>query len=133
MSPAQLKNLTTRAVFFITRPVPKLTSYVKENDMSHMAYPAHNFFNDLSAAEAQKWVDALDQVYYLGRDVVVSSEDWRKAPVTALLCKQDNAVPPDRQEMVWQGMEQEWIDAAHTCYVSKPEEVAEVLVRLAGR
>lgn len=69
--------------------------------MNQMADPAHFFFNDLSPAAAEPWIDALDDTYYLRRGPVISSEDWRKAPVTALLCKRDNAVPPDRQKMVW--------------------------------
>lgn len=96
----------------------------------HMANPEHYFFNDLSPDDSKHWIQALDVAYYLGRDLVISSDDWRTAPVKALLCRQDNAFPPDRAELTWQGIESEWIDTAHSPFVSKPELVADILVRL---
>ena len=118
------------AADFVGPSTPGLT--IDDEGMNRMATPEHFFFNDLPASEAQQWVRALEPAYYMGREPVISSEEWRKAvSVTALLCKRDNAVPPERQGMVWQGMETEWIDAAHTPFVSRPEEVAGIVVRLA--
>lgn len=98
--------------------------------MQQIENPGTAFFNDLSPADAQPWVDALGPGYYLGRGPVITSEEWREAPILAILCRKDNAIPPERQEMMWQGVEAEWIDAAHTPYVSQPKELAEMLVRL---
>ena len=46
------------------------------------------------------------------------------------MCRKDNAIPAERQERIWKGMEVEWIEAGHSAIVSRPEEVAGVLVRL---
>ena len=99
--------------------------------MVHMASPQTQFFNDLSPSEAEPWVEALDATYYLGQQVKISSEEWRRrAPVAAVLCRRDYAVPLEQQEEMWRGVEREWIDAGHTPYVSRPGEVAEILARL---
>ena len=105
---------------------------IDSNEMSHMASPWHYFFNDLPLSGAKPFVDALGATYYLGPEPKISKDDWRKAPVTALLCKRDNAVPAERQEQIWKGIESEWIDAGHSPYVSRPEEVADILLRLVG-
>lgn len=87
------------------------------------------FFNDIpDDAEAQSWVAKLAPAYYLGKDPVLSSEEWKKSPITVMLTRQDNAIPPARQEMVWQGFEQDWVDGSHTPYVSQPGIVADVIV-----
>lgn len=101
-------------------------------EMTHMASPWHYFFNDLPLSAAKPFVDTLGPTYYLGTGPKISSDKWRKAPITALLCKRDNAVPGKKQEQIWKGMESEWIDAGHSPYVSRPEEVADILVRLVG-
>ena len=101
--------------------------------MSHMDNPWHYFFNDLPLSAAKPFVDSIGATYYLGTSPVISTDKWRKAPLTAILCRKDNAVPPARQESIWKGMESEWIDACHSPYVSRPEEVAEILVRVAGK
>ena len=72
----------------------------------------------------------MGATYYLGPGPVISTDKWRKAPIAALLCRKDNAIPAERQEKIWKGMETEWIDAGHSPYVSRPTEVAEILVRL---
>lgn len=45
---------------------------LQEDGISHMANPAHFFFNDLSPSDAEPWVEALDDTYYLGRGPVIS-------------------------------------------------------------
>jgi hypothetical protein len=64
---------------------------------------------------------------------VISSDKWRKARVTAVLCRKDNLIPAERQEKIWKGMEREWVEAGHACFVSRPGEVAEILVRVVER
>ena len=60
---------------------------------------------------------------------VISSDKWRKAPIKAVLCAKDNLIPAERQEKIWKGVDREWVEAGHACFVSKPEEVADILVR----
>lgn len=84
----------------------------------------------MTLEQAQPWVDAMDDAYYLGRGPMISSENWRRAPVAALLCKRDNAVPLDRQEIMWQGMPREYIDTGHDPFVSRPEELADIMIRM---
>lgn len=100
--------------------------------MTHMSSPWHFFFNDLPLSAAKPFVDAIGQTYYVG-PMKLSSEKWRTAPVTALLCRKDNAVPPERAERMWKEGETaeqvEWIDACHSPWVSRAEEVAGMLVK----
>lgn len=98
--------------------------------MSHIASPWHYFFNDLPLSAAKPYVDSLDATYYLGTGPVISSNQWRKAPITAVLCRKDNAIPAERQERLWKGMDTEWIDAGHSPFVSRPSEVGDILIRL---
>lgn len=100
--------------------------------MLYIANAGQVFFNDLPPDAAQHWVDALEPVYDPGIEGVITSETWLKTPVFALLCKQDQSIPPAVQEAWWQDVPHEWIDAAHTPYVSQPERVAEVLIRAAA-
>lgn len=95
-----------------------------------MSSPWYYFFNDLPLSAAKPYVDALKETHYLGTGPVISTDKWRKAPITAVLCRKDNIIPAERQEKIWKGMEIEWIDAGHSPYVSRPGEVAEILVRL---
>ena len=100
--------------------------------MSQMSSPWHHFFNDLPLSTAKPFVDALSPSYYLKPGPCISSDRWRKGPVTALLCRRDNAVPAERQDKIWRGIQREWIEAGHSPFVSRPEEVAGVLERLVG-
>ena len=97
-----------------------------------MANPRTVFFNDIiDDATAQRWADALAPSYYLGRGPVISSEDWRQASITVLLMRQDQAVPPERLEAIWQDVEKVWLDLGHSAFVGHPDTVADVLVRAA--
>ncbi len=102
-----------------------------------MSNPAYVFFNRSSEDEdddLKLWLRNLDDSYYLGgapSGPMVTSDDWRTAaPITALLCRQDNANAPAMQELMWQGTEIEWIDAPHTSYLTHTDEVAQILARL---
>jgi hypothetical protein len=150
-----------------------------------MSSPWHFFFNDLPLSAAKPFVDACGETYYVGPMHLIS-EKWRQAPITALLCKKDNAVPLKRQESMWKWLEDEdegeenvdedealasaadigvdgsvefegfeagtsngqangggtmkakkngleYIDACHTPWVSRAQEVANFLMRVLGR
>jgi hypothetical protein len=60
---------------------------------------------------------------------VISSDKWRQAHILAVLCRKDNLIPAERQEKIWKGMEREWVEAGHAPFVSRPGEVADILVR----
>ena len=64
---------------------------------------------------------------------VISSDKWRKAPITAILCRKDNLISADRQEKIWRGMEREWIEAGHAPFVSQPEVLAKMLAGIIQR
>ncbi|TKA74513.1 hypothetical protein B0A55_08048 [Friedmanniomyces simplex] len=102
---------------------------IDANEMNNMADTRLVLFNDLTSDdEAQQWIDKLEPAYYLGKGPVISSDDWRMAPITVVTTRQDLAIPPERQEMVWQGFPLIWLDAGHTPYISQPERVAEIVV-----
>lgn len=96
--------------------------------MLHMANPRVQFFNDMeSDAQAAEYVQALQPSFLLYAQPVISSEEWRKAPLTYVLCERDNAVPVDRQEMMSQGMDVVRLDLGHSPFVGHPEAVADLL------
>ncbi|KAK3674761.1 hypothetical protein LTR78_005483 [Recurvomyces mirabilis] len=66
--------------------------------------------------------------YYQDATPVITSEDWRKAPITVVATKQDITIPPARQEMVWQGFALNWIDAGHVPFISQPDAVADIII-----
>jgi hypothetical protein len=98
--------------------------------MSVMANPGHAFFNDIEdAAQVEHWVNKLEPAYYQYATPCITSDDWRSGPVTVIGAGRDNAIPVERQKMVWQGFEIEWLDLGHSPYVGHPERVADVLVK----
>lgn len=99
--------------------------------MLHMADPRTLFFNDVeSDAEAQTFVNALEPCYCLYRQPVISSEEWRRAPLTYLVCEMDRTVPLDGQEMMSQGMDVVRLALGHSPFVGHPEPVADRLEKL---
>lgn len=101
--------------------------------MLYMANARTQFFNDIeSDADADVLVKQLTPVYYLYRQPVISSEEWRRAPLTYVLCEKDQAVPLERQLAVSQGMNTVRLNLGHSPFVGHPEAVADVLVALLG-
>jgi hypothetical protein len=129
--------------------------------MAKITSPWHFFFNDLPLSAAKPFVDAIATTYYTG-PMQLTSEAYRRAPMTALLCKHDKAMKPMRQEAMWSWLQAisdeekeeeeryghgdgdwamvkeprsqvEWIEACHTPWVSKADEVAAFLARTVGR
>lgn len=103
----------------------------QNNDMLHMSHPRTQFFNDVSSDSiAQKFVEALEPCCYLYGQPVISSEEWRKAPLTYVVCEEDQAVPRERQELMSQGMDVVGLALGHSPFVGHPESVAGVLSTL---
>ena len=97
--------------------------------MNNISGPRRVFFNDIASdLEADCWVNKLEPAYYLRAGPVITSENWRTVPITVVGTRQDMTIPPERQEMVWQGFPIIWLDAGHSPYVSQPEKVAEIIV-----
>lgn len=105
--------------------------------MTHMSSPWHFFFNDLPLSAAKPYVDACAPTYYVG-PMSISSDNWRRANITTLLCTKDNALPLARLEEMWGWLEEGGdgrlgrIHACHTPWVSKADEVADWLARCVG-
>ncbi|KAK4554819.1 hypothetical protein LTR86_007967 [Recurvomyces mirabilis] len=100
-----------------------------ERHLNTMADPEHVFYNDLPPAESKRWADKLVPAYYQDATPVITSEDWRKAPITVVATKHDITIPPARQEMVWQGFELKWVDAGHVPFISQPDAVADIIIK----
>ena len=102
----------------------------QETNMCHMSSPWHAFFSDLPLSLAKPFVDAVSATYYVG-PAHLTSERWRTAPVTAVLCRKDKILSLRRQEAMWKPLcECEYIEACHTPYVTRPEEMAKLLEKM---
>ncbi|KAK5173811.1 uncharacterized protein LTR77_002492 [Saxophila tyrrhenica] len=123
---------------------------IDSHNMTHMASPWHFFFSDLPLSAAKPYVDACAETYYVG-PMHLTSERWKKARVSTLICAKDNAIPRSKQEGMWEwlvkreeerddarmaeeeedewGKMVEWIDACHAPWVKKADDVAAFLAR----
>jgi hypothetical protein len=108
---------------------PMTNAKPPQNGFNHTADPRNLFFNDIEDdTEAQAWVDKLAPQYYLGAEPCIKANDWKQAPITLIRATQEKAIPMDRLDMIWQWFDPVWVDGGHSMYVSRPGEVASVIV-----
>ncbi|KAM0717633.1 hypothetical protein Q7P37_007485 [Cladosporium fusiforme] len=85
------------------------------------------FYNDMAPDAAKPFVDAL--VHNRVQMPADFSDAWRSVPGTFVLCKQDLAIPPERQRVEAEegGMRIVEMEAGHCPFVSRPGELAGVV------
>jgi hypothetical protein len=98
----------------------------------YMNPPHHYFFNDISEAATQPFIDALEPAYYLHQVPTITSDNWWKVPCTYVICEKDNAIPVPMQETVSAGMQTVRLDLGHSPFCGHPEQVVDVLVKIMG-
>ncbi|KAF7194941.1 hypothetical protein HII31_03778 [Pseudocercospora fuligena] len=86
------------------------------------------FFNDMSEADAQPYIDAL---VYQGMAGMPDerSQSWKQCKVWCILTEQDKCVPADWQEKMSKehGMHIARIDAGHDPFISQPANLVQVV------
>lgn len=101
-------------------------SYVSPESVRDIFY---NDCDDQTAAEACARVSTMRPAF----EPAGAAIPWRTAPSTYVIANRDGAIPPDVQQRMSQraGERLEWA-TGHSPFLSRPDLVAELLVRLAG-
>jgi len=107
-----------------------LTSYVLKE------FAADTLYSDLDPELAQKAVDSLGVHSF---KTILSPQEkcaWREIPSTYILCEQDKTILPFAQQyMIDQAgtMDVVKIDASHSPFLSKPDEMFDIIDKIARR
>jgi pimeloyl-ACP methyl ester carboxylesterase len=105
-----------------------------EQELSLMpGRPEEIFYNDCSPQDAADAADRLEPQSLEAIKQPVRSVAWRDVPTTYVICDQDNAIPVFAQEyMAKRAGDVRRIDASHSPFLSRPDEVVTVISELAG-
>jgi pimeloyl-ACP methyl ester carboxylesterase len=100
-----------------------------EQELSLMpGRPEQIFFNDCSPEDTAEAVGRLEPQSLAAIKQPVRSVAWRDVPTTYVICDQDNAIPVFAQEyMAGRAREVRRIDASHSPFLSRPDEVVELV------
>lgn len=91
------------------------------------------FYNDCSPEDVADAVSRLEPQSLPSFAQTVRSVAWRDIPSTYLVCERDNAIPPFLQEQLAQRAgDVRRADSSHSPFLSRPGEVIELIVELAG-
>ena len=99
-----------------------------------MPDPRRIFYNDLSDAEAAKWISELRPQVRQAQLTPTLNAAYRYLPSTYMFCENDQALPIGVQgEMVAESgasFAKERCESGHSPYLSMPGKVVEVLQRI---
>jgi hypothetical protein len=102
--------------------------------MITMLNPEHYIYNDLLAAEQQRWIAELRRSPRESNYTPISYAAYLNHPVKYLYCENDNGLPLSVQKMMVekvksQGVQvvEETCSAGHSPYLSMPERILEVV------
>lgn len=102
------------------------------------ATPEKVFYNDCNEMQIQKALSALRPHSYQTFHSPCTYAAWKEVPSTYLYCLQDAAIPVSVQKMMVEEtakgyiMATEMVDASHSPFISKPDEVTASIRRAAG-
>jgi pimeloyl-ACP methyl ester carboxylesterase len=100
--------------------------------------PEEIFYHDCDPAQIQSAIAALQPHSYQTFHSPCTYAAWKDVPSTYLYCIQDAAIPLAVQKMMVEGtgqgsgMRTETVDASHSPFFSKPDEVTAAIRRAAG-
>lgn len=96
--------------------------------------PEKLLFNDLSDAEAAKWVQKLSCQPASGWDDIIDYAGWNNVPSVYLVAENDAILSKEMQLQMAElaGSEVESCSAGHCCMIGQPERCAEVIRKAAG-
>ena len=91
------------------------------------------FYHDCSAVDAE-WAASLLRPQNINLEDGPGPVDLRSGPSTYVLCKGDRVVSPEwsrRRVPEWMGVDPIELDGSHSPFISRPAEVADILVSVA--
>lgn len=104
----------------------------------HPATPDQIFYNDCDDEQVKNAVAALEAHSYQTFHSPCTYAAWKHVPSTYLYCRKDAAIPLTVQMMMVEetakgfGINTETVDASHSPFYSKPDEVTAAILRAAG-
>jgi pimeloyl-ACP methyl ester carboxylesterase len=107
---------------------------ISEDGREHIpTRPAEIFYNDCSDEVAAEAAAQLQPQTRESFSQPVTEVGWRDVPTTYVICERDHAIPVPAQEMLSQraGAVRR-LDASHSPFLSKPDEIVEIIAELAG-
>ncbi len=91
------------------------------------------FYNDCSPEDAAEAAGQLEPQSREALGQSVRQAAWHDIPSTYLICERDNAIPPFvQEELAQRAGEVRRLDASHSPFLSRPDEVIELIAELAG-
>jgi pimeloyl-ACP methyl ester carboxylesterase len=101
--------------------------------LADVAGPEEIFYNDCSPEVAAASVARLHPQSRASAEQPVEAVAWRDVPATYVVCERDNAIPVPAQEMLAQraGTVRR-LDASHSPFLSRPDEVVAIIREAAG-
>ncbi|KAA6409565.1 MAG: hypothetical protein FRX48_06176 [Lasallia pustulata] len=109
----------------------------KDGPLYTCTEPHQIFYNDLSLAAAQPYINQLTPICDLAFEQECPADCYSDTiPSTYLMCSDDNALPPFVQEMMAKNLGEnckvQKCDTGHSPWASQPELVVGLVRRLAG-
>lgn len=112
----------------------------KDGELVEPDQPEEIFYNDLEPAVAGPLIEKLKPHAYRTFWSEMTVAPWKEVKATYVMCSLDNAIPLPVQELMV-GMARdlapgsfdvvERLEASHSPFISKPKELAEILLRAA--
>ncbi|KAJ5800632.1 uncharacterized protein N7518_002700 [Penicillium psychrosexuale] len=102
------------------------------------ADPVGTFYNDLTPAQIETCLADIKPHSYQTMHSPCTYAAWRDVPSTYMYCLQDAAIPIEIQKGMVEGtaggydIKTETVDASHSPFLSKPDEVTAAIRRAAG-
>jgi pimeloyl-ACP methyl ester carboxylesterase len=91
--------------------------------------PEEIFFNDCTPEAAAASVARLEPQSAKSFTDPLTRTAWREIPTTYVICERDNAIPAFAQEaMSARAGRVERLDASHSPFLSRPDELAEIIL-----
>ncbi|MGW2014975.1 alpha/beta fold hydrolase [Streptomyces sp. NPDC001927] len=94
--------------------------------------PVALFYGDVPAADAEWAVERLTPQSARSNSDAPTAAGWHTVPSTYILCEEDQALPPETQQVLAaRSRVVHRIATGHSPFLSKPAELAELLARIA--
>jgi hypothetical protein len=114
-----------------------LNKYFKDDGTLALVKPEDRFYHDTK--DPKHWASMLVTHPTSAQWDPVNHEAWREIPVTYLVSEKDEALPAAVQRMMIGRLEAEGIevtqescDASHSPFLSMPDKLAEITLRVAS-
>ena len=102
--------------------IPKLIE-VQSDGRFYILHGERTLYNDLPPSEASLWASRLIAQSYRVQTTKLTRAAWRYNPSTYLICENDQACPPQYQEMFAANAKSQMVtcSSGHSPHLSQPE------------